>query len=794
MTDPSYLLVDPDREPGRALRLRDEAPLGRVALVVSRAAADRLVSSHTFAHRVEARDTAIGGEVFSADLPDIMPDQLSHLDDSGVARVGTEAKPGTVLVGKLTPKAGPDQTDTNSQIDGLFGVDSNVRDTSLRCAPDRRGVVTRAELTPAVGKKQPAAVELDLHHERPLRIGDVLCLADGRAGVVAEIVDTLEEGVDVLWPGASGRRRVNKVRCAEDDLEARSIGPYSLVTQQPLGGKVSFGGQRIQSAELDALIARGGRHLAHELLTAKSDDVDGRVRLYESIVKGRPELHTTVPEATRVLEAELVALGFDVDFEQETVAITLLDEAQIRARSHGGVEKPETINYRTFKPENRGLFCAQTFGPVRSYECLCGRHRGLRFRGTTCEECGVEVIDSRARRSRFGHIDLCMPILHPLGIAPAALLLAMTVAELDEVLSHRKTLEGAESESLEQSGAVAVRAALAALDLRAIAEGDSERAQLARTFLAGGHEPAALFFEVWPVLPPDLRPLVPLDGGRFATSDLNDLYRRLINRNNRLKRLLELSAPDVILRNEHHMLAEAIGALVANGAFGKRLTGPDKRPLKSILEMVSTPRGRFAVNLMQKRVDYSGCASLVPQPDLAPERVRVPRDFARELFKPFVYCALEARGLVATIKSAKRLVESRDAQAEEALERVVADRPLLLFGFGASPPAPLALEIELWDELAIGLAPGAIRALGASVPGAVICHVPVDSRAVMEARALRLVETPEPPTPGWIARAAAAAPSSEPAELGALLMSAAIGAEADSAEHPLARRVLARLP
>jgi len=385
----------------------------------------------------------------------------------------------------------------------------------------------------------------------------------------------------------------------------------------------------------------------------------------------------------------------------EAVRLALASPEMIRSWSHGEVKKPETINYRTFKPERDGLFCAKIFGPAKDYECNCGKYKRMKHRGITCEKCGVEVIQSKVRRERMGHIELACPVVHIwfLKSLPSKIgnLLDLTLKELEKILYFEAfvVVEGGDTTLLKGSllseekyrssreefgdrfkagmGAEAIREMLKVLQLEPLSKevraemsktaSDAKRKKLGKrlkiidAFRESGQRPEWMVMEVIPVLPPDLRPLVHLDGGRFATSDLNDLYRRVINRNNRLKRLLELSAPDIIIRNEKRMLQEAVDVLFENGRRGRTITGPNKRALKSLSDMLKGKQGRFRQNLLGKRVDYSGRSVIVIGPELKLHQCGLPKQMALELFKPFIFHKLVSRGYATTIKVAKRLVD-----------------------------------------------------------------------------------------------------------------------------------------
>ena len=385
----------------------------------------------------------------------------------------------------------------------------------------------------------------------------------------------------------------------------------------------------------------------------------------------------------------------------DAIRIRIASPEKIRSWSYGEVRKPETINYRSFKPERDGLFCAKIFGPIKDWECNCGKYKRMKHRGIVCDKCGVEVIQSKVRRERMGHIDLASPVAHIwfLKGVPSRIgtLLDMTLKHLERILyfeSHVVIEPGnapvKEKEVLTEEryrqlneefgdtfragmGAEAIRELLEKIDLdgqyaelqtkiahassAAVKKKLTKRLKVIEAFRKSGNKPEWMIMDVIPVLPPELRPLVPLDGGRFATSDLNDLYRRVINRNNRLKRLLELKAPAVIIRNEKRMLQEAVDALFDNGRRGRAIRGPNKRPLKSLSDMLKGKQGRFRQNLLGKRVDYSGRSVIVVGPELRLHQCGLPKKMALELFKPFIFQKLEQRGYVTTIKSAKKMVE-----------------------------------------------------------------------------------------------------------------------------------------
>src|SRR3954451_11879555 len=469
----------------------------------------------------------------------------------------------------------------------------------------------------------------------------------------------------------------------------------------------------------------------------------------------------------------------------DQIRIALASPEKIRSWSFGEIKKPETINYRTFKPERDGLFCARIFGPTKDYECLCGKYKRMKYKGIICEKCGVEVTLARVRRERMGHIELASTVAHIwfLKSLPSriAMMLDMPLKDIERVLyfeyyivtepgltslkQHQLLSEdeymrfqdefGDDSFTAE-IGAEAVQGLLKAIELEKEAEKlredlktttsemklkkTSKRLKLIESFLESGNKPEWMILSVIPVIPPELRPLVPLDGGRFATSDLNDLYRRVINRNNRLKKLIELHAPDVVVRNEKRMLQEAVDALFDNGRRGRVLRGANNRPLKSLSDTLKGKQGRFRQNLLGKRVDYSGRSVIVVGPDLRLNQCGLPKKMALELFKPFIYHRLEQRGHCTTIKQAKELVEQQDPVVWDILEEVIKDHPCLL---NRSPTLPrLGLEASeplLVEGKAIKLLPLTCFAFNADFDGdQMAVHIPLSPEAQIEASTLML--------------------------------------------------------
>jgi DNA-directed RNA polymerase subunit beta' len=469
----------------------------------------------------------------------------------------------------------------------------------------------------------------------------------------------------------------------------------------------------------------------------------------------------------------------------DQIRISIASPEKILSWSYGEIKKPETINYRTFKPERDGLFCARIFGPIKDYECLCGKYKRMKYKGIICEKCSVEVTLSRVRRERMGHIELAAPVAHIwfLKSLPSriGLLLDMTLKDLERILyfeyyvvlepgltplqdrqllSEEEYLKAQEEYGGDsftaQIGAEAIREMLKALDLEKmaadlrveIAESKSElkpkklakRLKLIEAFIQSGNKPEWMILTQVPVIPPDLRPLVPLDGGRFATSDLNDLYRRVINRNNRLKRLIELRAPDIIIRNEKRMLQEAVDALFDNGRRGRVITGANKRPLKSLADMLKGKQGRFRQNLLGKRVDYSGRSVIVVGPELKLHQCGLPKKMALELFKPFIYSRLDAKGLSTTVKQAKKLVEKEKPEVWDILDEVIREHPVLL----NRAPTLHRLGIQAFEPVliegkAIQLHPLVCAAFNADFDGdQMAVHVPLSLEAQLEARVLMM--------------------------------------------------------
>ena len=468
----------------------------------------------------------------------------------------------------------------------------------------------------------------------------------------------------------------------------------------------------------------------------------------------------------------------------DLISCGLASPQMIRSWSWGEVKKPETINYRTFKPERDGLFCSRIFGPIKDFECLCGKYKRRKHRGVICEKCGVEVTATKVRRERMGHIELASPVAHIwfLKSLPSriGLFLDMTLREIERVLYYEsfvvveagitdlekgqlltedeyyEALDEYDDDFTAMMGAEAVQILLSEVDLEKeiqiikeeLNTSGSEtkikklqkRLKLMEAFKDSGQKPEWMIMNVLPVLPPDLRPLVPLDGGRFATSDLNDLYRRVINRNNRLKRLLELGAPEIIVRNEKRMLQESVDALLDNGRRGRAILGTNKRPLKSLADMIKGKQGRFRQNLLGKRVDYSGRSVVVSGPTLKLHQCGLPKKMALELFKPFIFNKLEQKGITITIKAAKQLVEEETPEVWDCLDEVIREHPVLL----NRAPTLHRLGIQAFEPVliegkAIQLHPLVCVAFNADFDGdQMAVHVPLSLEAQLEARALMM--------------------------------------------------------
>ncbi|QEK38371.1 DNA-directed RNA polymerase subunit beta' [Candidatus Cytomitobacter primus] len=622
-------------------------------------------------------------------------------------------------------------------------------------------------------------------------------------------------GQEVLYDGYTGLPFDRKVTVGimyimqlhhfvDEKIHARSVGPYSLITQQPLGGKSNFGGQRFGEMEVWALQGYGAAYTIRECLNAKSDDPLGRMRVFEAISQGYDVFDQQgVPESFRVLLYSLRSLCLNVEclvsvdgtlVEQDlnnlhnldALRISIAGPEKVSQWSYGEVTRAETIHYRTLKPDPDGLFSARIFGPIKDYECLCGKYKKIKYRGVVCEKCGVEVTVSRVRRERMGHVNLAAPIAH-MWFAKSlpsriGIMLGLSAKDLEAVLNFEKYLviepatspyakgtllseleynsivEEYEDEGFEaDTGAESLEKLLKEINLgEEISEineelsenpNESKRKSLIRKlkilegFYKSNTRPELCIIRVLPILPPELRPLVVLDGGRFASSDVNDLYRRVINRNNRLKRLLALNAPLVILRNEIRMLQESVDALFDNERKSRPIMHLNsKREYKSLAYSLKGKRGMFRQNLLGKRVDYSGRSVIVVGPELRLDQCGVPKDMALELFKPFVIARLELRGFAPTYKSAKHMVEHKRPEVWDVLAECIQDHPVLL----NRAPTLHRLGIQAFNPVlvngkAIRLHPLVCTAYNADFDGdQMAIHIPLSIEAQIEARVLMM--------------------------------------------------------
>ncbi len=587
------------------------------------------------------------------------------------------------------------------------------------------------------------------------------------------------------------------IHLADEKIHSRCTGAYSLITQQPLGGRAHLGGQRFGEMEVWTLEGYGAAHTLREMLTVKSDDTEGRKKTYEAIAKGIDYRGENVPESFNVLRKELQGLGFDIKSEtrrtsegpREVVTIRIAPPMVIRSWSHGEVKKAETLNYRTYKPERDGLFCERIFGPVKDYECACGKYKKMRYKGIICDRCGVEVTTARVRRERMGHIELACPVAYVWLFKSTAnwmgTILDISQSELEMVLYYERYIViESNGTPLEEKqllteeeyhdalarfgsrfrasiGAEAIYELLKKIDLAREEENlknqlrkrrrmDSaarrnliKKLRMVQGLIKTQVKPEYMVTNIIPVIPPDLRPLLKLDGGRFVASDLNDLYQRVINRNNRLKKLLRLQAPDIIIRNEKRMLQEAVDALFDNGKHGNPVLGKGKRPLKSLSDSLRGKQGRFRQNLLGKRVDYSGRAVIVVGPELKLNECGVPKEMALELFGPFVLRELRKKEYFHTLTSAKRALTENRPEVWEILERVSKHHPVLLNRQPTLHRLSIqAFEPRLIEGNVLRIHPLVCPAYNADFDGDTMSiHVPLTVEAQMEAELLMKATT-----------------------------------------------------
>ncbi|UWI82988.1 DNA-directed RNA polymerase subunit beta/beta' [Wolbachia endosymbiont of Howardula sp.] len=629
-----------------------------------------------------------------------------------------------------------------------------------------------------------------------------------------EIAGLDHTGQDILYDGRTGEKFDRKItigymymlklhHLVDDKIHARSVGPYSLVTQQPLGGKSHFGGQRFGEMECWALQAYGAAYTLQEMLTVKSDDINGRVKIYESIIKGDSNFECGIPESFNVMIKELRSLCLNIVLKQnniviadishtnitqpfDKISISVASPENIKSISYGEIKDVSTANYRTFKVEKGGLFCPKIFGPVNDDECLCGKYKKRRYRGHICEKCGVEVTSSKVRRERMGHIELASPVAHIwfLKSLPSRIgaLLDISLRDIENILysdnyividplistfekgeiisekSYHDTQQKYGRDSfVAMQGVEAIRELLMRLDLYDIRktlrlELESivsemkrkkviKRLRIIENFIKSGNRPEWMILTTIPILPPDLRPLVSLESGRPAVSDLNHHYRTIINRNNRLRKLLSLHPPEIMIRNEKRMLQEAVDSLFDNS---RRSTLINKAGAvgykKSISDMLKGKQGRFRQNLLGKRVDYSGRSVIVVGPSLKLHQCGLPKRMALELFKPFVYSKLKIYGMAPTIKFASKLIRSEKPEVWDMLEEVIKEHPVLL----NRAPTLHRLGIQAFEPIliegkAIQLHPLVCTAFNADFDGdQMAVHIPISLEAQLEARVLMM--------------------------------------------------------
>jgi DNA-directed RNA polymerase beta' subunit len=875
------------------------------------------------------RDTKLGPEETTHDIPNVSEGKLRNLDEDGVIRPGSEVRPGDILVGKITPKGETQLTPEERLLRSIFGDKArDVKDSSLRMENGKRGRIIGVKVfSREAGHQLESGIIKRIHIEiaqlRAVSVGDKLAGRHGNKGVISRIlpeedmpysadgrpVDVIltplgvpsrmnlgqilelhlglaahslnyqaicppfagateeeirselkkaghnENGKMKLFDGRTGEQFEQDIavgymyilklhHMVEDKIHMRSIGPYSLITQQPLGGKAQGGGQRFGEMEVWALLGYGAAYTLREMLTIKSDDIIGRSAAFDAIVRGERISHHFAPASFNVLLHTLRGLALDVELMHSGSAVhnarktpgaeaSDFDAVRIRPASpekilewsHGEVTKPETINYRTQRPEKNSLFDEKIFGPERDYECYCGKYRGIRYKGIVCEKCGVEITRAIVRRERMGHVDLAVPVAHVwfLRAIPSRLsmILGISAGELEKVVyfagyivnqvnksekerimgeldveykSKLKNLQDEKSKDkmkelfLEAKhdidsinvgavldepkyhryaikygamfeagiGAEAIFNLCKELDLTELANntaealarsGAADREKLSRRLSAlrgmirANVRPEWMFLTRIPVTPPGLRPMVALDGGRHATSDANDLYRRVINRNNRLKKLVEIHAPDVILRNEKRILQEAVDALIDNsirhgGAAFSATTQARTRPLKSLSDNLKGKHGLFRQNLLGKRVDYSGRSVIVVGPELKLNQCGLPKHMALELFRPFVIGKLLEKELAYNIRGAGRLIDEGVPEVWAILEDVIRDKYVLLNRAPTLHRLGIqAFQPTLIEGNAIQLHPMVCPAFNADFDGdQMAVHVPLSPEAQTEAR------------------------------------------------------------
>jgi len=939
---------------------------------------DVFTSIHIREFPVEARETELGPEEITADLPNVPESRLKNLDKNGIIRVGAEVEADDILVGKITPRGESELTPEEKLLRVIFGEKAkDVQNTSLKVPPGIKGVVVnvrkyerrenikeedikkelnkvnkeykekekiikeiikeqiektlklhniKAKVTTTketwnkiVEKIQDEKVKeklqklIDIENEeikklkkelrdkenkikkgpelemdviykivveiavkKKVSVGDKMSGRHGNKGVISKILPEedmpfIEDGTPVdiilnplgvpsrmnigqilethlgialktlgysyetpifksikeleikellkkgglsengkmtLYDGQTGEKfsqpitvgyiyMMKLIHLADEKIHARATGSYSLITQQPLGGRSQFGGQRLGEMEVWALEGYGAAHTLKEMLTVKSDDTEGRKQIYESIAKGIDFKSNNTPESFNVLKRELQGLGFDLRVEKrniggkskEIVTIKVASPTVMRSWSHGEVKKAETLNYRTLRPEREGLFCERIFGPTKDYECACGKYKKLRYKGIICDRCGVEVTTKRVRRERMGHIELATPVSYVWLFKSSSnwmgMLLDLSQSELEMVfyyaryividpgktnLTKKQLLTESEYYEMTEKHGNAFRAEIGAeaifhllkeIDLISLEEQIKQslskmkkneretkrklikKLRMIQGLLKTNTKPEYLVTNIIPVIPPDLRPLLPLDGGKFVASDLNDLYQRVINRNNRLKKLIKLQAPDIIIRNEKRMLQESVDALMDNGKHGNTILGKGRRPLKSLADALRGKQGRFRQNLLGKRVDYSGRAVIAVGSELKLNECGVPKEMALELFSPFVLRELRKKEYFHTLGSAKRAIRENKEEVWEILERVSKHHPVLLNRQPTLHRLSIqAFEPRLIEGNVLKLHPLVCSAFNADFDGDTMSiHIPLLPETILEAELLMKATT-----------------------------------------------------
>lgn len=867
---------------------------------------DRFSSIYIEDFYCDVRDTKLGPELTTPDIPNVSEDKLANLDEDGIVRIGTEIKEGDILVGRISPKGEVNLSSEERLLRAIFGEEAKeIKDNSLTVPHGKRGRVIDIKISsrekgdyldPGVIKR----IRVRIAQLRNIQAGDKMTGRHGNKGVVSQIrpvedMPYLEDGtpVDVvlnplsmisrmnlgqileahlgwaakklgrpfivppfsdfswekikqeltkadlpcsgkttLYDGRTGQVFKQKVvvgciymmklnHLVEDKIHMRSTGPYSLITQQPLGGKARLGGQRFGEMEVWALEGYGAAHSLQEMLTVKSDDIIGRSAVFEAIIKGEEIKKPNIPTAFNVLASELRSLCLNIKVERDikeknvikSISLKLASPEDILSWSKGEVIKAETINYRTQRPEKDGLFSERIFGPTKDFECYCGKYKKPRYKGIICDRCGVEITRSIVRRERMGHIKLASPVSHIwfLKSVPSrlSLILNTSLPKLEKVIYYAnyivvfvdkknkkeallnfekkvKQLTDEEKKEIKEKlsslnvgvvltqreytdfkkyfsnvfraglGAEAIREILEKINLSALAlelekklaqtkdlsqrDKITRRYNLIKNLIKSKIKPEWMILTTLPVLPPDLRPMVALDGGRFATSDLNDFYRRVINRNNRLKKLIELKAPKTIIINEKRMLQEAVDSLIDNSAAGARQQTNQHRPLKSLTDVLKGKQGRFRQNLLGKRVDYSARSVIVIGPNLSIGECGLPKKIALELVRPYVINKLIEKGSAYNIKMANQIINQETAEVWAILEEVIKNKKVLLnraptlHRLGIQAFQPLLIE-----DLAIKIPAMTCVAFNADFDGdQMAVHLPLTKQAQDEASNIML--------------------------------------------------------